>query len=177
MGRVKAQHWVDTKKGDFFAPNLYFIFVKVGIKRSNLQTFSSACPYCHGLACPRLQSQSCSLSQCPGCHPLRRSCGGRQLAPGSGKRATGSEGGPRCIHHAQARLRPPCHPPNATAPLEESRWEEQRGQMMRLWCSQETREEERKRGEWKGDWTDDEYLFLLHNYCKLTPQIVNWLRS
>ncbi len=139
-----------NKEKRFFAPNSYFIFVKkkkkIGHEGSNLQTFSSACPYCLGLACTRLQSQSCSPSLCPGCHLLRRSCGGRLLAPGSGKRATGNEGGPRCTHHAQAHLRPPCHPPNATAPLEDSRREEQeRGQMMRLGCSQEGHKRRRKK--------------------------------
>lgn len=86
-------------------------------KGSNLQTSSSACPYCYGLVCPQLQSQGCSPSPCPGGHLRRRSCGDRQLAPWSEKRATGSEGGPRSTHHALALLHPPCHPPNATTPL------------------------------------------------------------
>ena len=114
-------------------------------KWSDLQTFSSVCPCCHGSACPRLQSQRCSPSPCPGGHLLRRSCGGRQLAPGSGKRATGSEGGPRCTHRAQAHLRPPCHPPNATAPLEDSIWEEE-GQMVRLGNRREGNNEKKEKG-------------------------------
>lgn len=38
---------------------------------------------------------------------------------------------------------------------------------------QEKKKEKEREGEQEGDWMDDEYLFLLHNYCKLTPQIVN----
>lgn len=91
---------------------------KKGNGSLNLQTSSSACP-CHELACPQQQSLSCSPSPCPGGHLPKHSCAGRPLVPGSGKRATGSEGVLQCIHSAQAHLLPPCHLPNATTLLEE----------------------------------------------------------
>lgn len=90
-------------------------------KRSNLQTFSSACPCCHGLACPRAHPQSCSWSSCPGDRLQRCSCAGRPLVPWSGKRATGSVGGLQRTHCAWVHLHLPCHPPNATVLLEVER--------------------------------------------------------
>lgn len=94
---------------------------------TNLQTFSSACPLRRGLTCPAPQPRSQSPNQSPGDRRRRRSCAGRQLALGSGRRANESEGGLRPTRHVQAHLLPPCHPPGATVLLEHSRKKELRG--------------------------------------------------
>lgn len=93
----------------------------------NLQTSSSACPWCHGLTCPRPQPHSCSQSPCPGDCRRRCSCAGTPLVPWSGRRVTGSADGFQRSRCAQGYPRPPCHPPDATVLLHRSK---NRGE----WC-------------------------------------------
>lgn len=78
----------------------------------DLQTSSSASPCCHAGSCPlELGSQ---IPPCPGGHQRRRFYAGRPPASASGRKATGSGGGP---------LPQPCrgHPPASIPPLEVGR--------------------------------------------------------
>lgn len=104
---------------------------------TNLQTFSSACPLRRGLTCPEPQPRSQSPNQSPGDRRRRHSCAGRRLALGSGRRANESEGGLRPTRRVWAHLLPPCHPPDATVLLEDSRNKELRGKVTKLWCIQQ----------------------------------------
>lgn len=119
----REKSWVPTENRStvdgFSYRQTHTLQSEAGNKECNLQTFSSACPY--GWVCSRLHCPGCSPGPCPGGRLQRRSCGGRRLEPGSGKRVTGSVGGPGCILRDQTHLHPPCHPPNATAPLQDQR--------------------------------------------------------